>query len=103
MMLLSAGLVAAASMAAASEAAGVPPAFGHGTAWPANHLWPADIRANLKLPGPPAAGRTAAVAVVPWYRGDVSPGPSGSAVSMTCDTGGNSTPAPNLARPLPVK
>eukprot|EP01051_Picozoa_sp_SAG22_P024795 SAG22_NODE_7040_length_783_cov_0.871345_1_plen_139_part_01 len=65
--------------AAASLVGHSPPEFGHGTAWPANHLWPADTRAALRLPGPPAAGRTAAVATVPWFRRDLSPGPAGSA------------------------
>lgn len=77
-------------------AAETPPAFGWGGRWPPNHLWPADIRANLRLPAPPADGRSAAVASVPWYRRDLSPGPLGSTVSMYC--GDAVTPVPNVQR-----
>jgi hypothetical protein len=77
-------------------AAESPPPFGWGDRWPPNHLWPADIRANLRLPGPLPAGRSAAVASVPWYRRDVSPGPLDSTVSMYC--GDAVTPVPNVQR-----
>ena len=72
------------------------PEFGWGDRWPPNHLWPADVRANLRLPRAPAAGRSAAVAIVPWYRRDLAPGPHGSAVAMYC--GDAVTPVGNVQR-----
>ena len=90
--LLAAALLSTLCGATAPE----PPEFGWGDRWPDNHLWPADVRANLRLPGPPATGRSAAVATVPWYRRDVSPGPNNSAVAMYC--GDAVTPVGNVHR-----